>query len=287
MSAGASFGKSLSQAPWRLWGAQVAAILRTEFRKNLWMRRSLWIYLVAFAPALIIGLHALSSPLGRRCNISDDTQVLAKAFQIFYLRFGIFFGCMGLFTWLFRGEIVEKSLHYYFLAPVRRQVLILGKFLAGVAASATIFAASVLLSFVFMYGHFGPAGRAFVFDGPGLGHLAAYLGVTVLACIGYGSLFLAFSLITKNPVLPGIGVLLWETAHSVMPALLQKFSVTFYLKQLCPVTIPAEGLLALFTVIAEPVAPWVAVLGLLCLSALVLLFACRQIRRTEISYLAD
>jgi ABC-type transport system involved in multi-copper enzyme maturation permease subunit len=287
MSAIASVSKSLSQAPWRLWTSQVWAIMRTEFKKNLWMRRSLWIYLVAFAPTAIIGLHALSSPLGRRCTITQDTDVMAKAFQIFYLRFGMFFGCMGLFTWLFRGEIVEKSLHYYFLAPMRRQVLVVGKFLAGLAASATIFGVSVLLSFIFMYGHFGSAGTAFVFDGPGLGHLAAYLSVTALACVGYGSLFLALSLLIKNPILPGIAVLLWETIHSVMPAMLQKFSMTFYLKQLCPVSIPAEGPLALFTVVAEPVAPWVAVLGLLALSAAVLVFACRQIRRTEISYLAD
>ena len=287
MSVLASVRKRLNEAPWQLWVAQVLAILRIEFRKNLWMRRSLWIYLVAFAPTAIIGMHALESPLGRRCSIGEDTDILARIFQIYYLRLGVFFGCMGLFTWLFRGEVVEKSLHYYFLAPMRREVLVLGKFLAGLAVAASIFGASVLVSFTFMYGHFGPAGRAFVFDGPGLGHLAAYLGVTVLACVGYGSLFLAFSLVSKNPILPGILILLWEISHSVMPALLQKFSVTFYLKQLCPVPIPAEGLMALFTVVAEPVSPWIAVPGLLLLCAAILTFACRQIRRTEISYLAD
>ena len=54
-----------------------------------------------------------------------------------------------------------------------------------------------------MYGHFGPAGRAYVFAGPGLGQLAAYLSVTALACLGYGSIFLALSLVFKNPILPG------------------------------------------------------------------------------------
>ena len=70
---------------------------------------------------------------------------------------------------------------------------------------------------------------------------------------------MALSLIFKNPILPGIVVLLWETFHAVMPALLQKFSITFYLKQLCPVSIPSTGLMALFTVVAEPVSPWIAV----------------------------
>lgn len=287
MSALASVRMKLSQAPWQLWASQLLAILRIEWKKNLWMRRSIWIYLLALGPVVLIGLHGLQSPLGRRCNLSEDTEILAVIFQVFYLRLGIFFGCLGLFTWLFRGEVVEKSLHYYFLAPMRREVLIAGKFLAGLAVSASIFGASVLLSFALMYGHFGAPGKAFVFDGPGLGHLAAYLSVTLLACLGYGALFLAFSLISKNPILPGILVLLWETGHSVLPALLQKFSVTFYLKQLCPVSIPAQGLMALFTVVAEPVSPWIAVPGLLCLCTAILMFACWRIRRTEISYLAD
>jgi ABC-type transport system involved in multi-copper enzyme maturation permease subunit len=229
----------------------------------------------------------LQSPFGRHCNIKEDTEILAVIFQVFYLHLGIFFGCLGLFTWLFRGEIVEKTLHYYFLSPMRREVMIAGKFLAGVAASVIIFGSSVLLACTLMYAHFGAPGRAYVFDGPGFGQIAAYLGVTVLACLGYGAVFLALSLVFKNPILPGIVVLLWETFHAALPALLQKLSVTFYLKQLCPVSIPSDGLLALFTVVAEPVSPWIAVPGLLVLSTAILSLACWRIRRTEVSYLAD
>lgn len=284
MSTVAVVRKRLEDAPWQLWTSQLMAILRFELGKCLGMRRSIWIYLIGLAPAAIIALHVV---FNQASSLSDDTQVFASIFQFYYLRLGIFFGCMGLFTWLFRGEIVEKSLHYYFLAPLRRELLVIGKFLAGLAASSVIFVFSVWLCFVMIYLHFGPAGRAFIFDGPGLHHLVAYLSVTVLACLGYGSLFLALSLVFKNPILPGITVLGWETFHAVLPSLLQKFSVMFYLKQLCPVSIPPEGLMALFTVVAEPVSAWIAVPGLLCLSGAILVFACWRIRRTEISYLAD
>jgi ABC-type transport system involved in multi-copper enzyme maturation permease subunit len=279
--------KSLVEAPWQLWASQFMAILRIEIRKNLWMRRSIWIYLLAFAPTAMFGVHALTSPMGRNCSIAEDTRIFAYVFQIFYLRVGIFFGCMGLFTWLFRGEVVEKSLHYYFLSPVRRQVLVVGKFVAGLIAASLVFGSSVLLCFTFAYGHFGKAGTDFVFNGPGFGYLMSYLLVTVLACLGFGSLFLALSLVFKNPILPGLVALLWETFHAVAPSLLQKLSVSFYLKQLCPVTVPPDGLMALFTVIAEPVSPWLAVPGLMCLSLAILTYACLRIRRTEISYLAD
>ena len=275
--------KSARDVPWSLWASQLLAVVRIELKKSLWMRRSIWIYFLALAPVFIIAIHAL---LDHGAVLEEDTRVFAYIFQ-FYLHGAIFFACMGLFTWLFRGEVVEKSLHYYFLAPMRREVLIVGKFVAGLLASIVIFGGSVLLAFIFMYGHFGPAGRAFVFDGPGLGHLLAYLGVATLACVGYGSVFLALSLVFKNPILPGIVVFLWETLHAVLPSLLQKLSVMFYLKQLSPVPIPPEGLMALFTVVAEPVPAWIAVPGLLALCSAILVFACFKIKQVEISYLAD
>ena len=283
MSQMKSFFQSLRNAPWSLWASQVMAVLRIELRKSLWMRRSVWIYCLALAPVAIVGVYAMSNHVHL---LEEDTQIFAYIFQ-FYLHGTIFFACMGLFTWLFRGEVVEKSLHYYFLAPMRREVLVIGKFLAGVLASGVIFGLSVLLCFSIIFGHHGPSGRAYVFDGPGLGHLIAYLGVTLLACIGYGSLFLALSLVFKNPILPGIVVLLWETFHAVLPSLLQKLSIMFYLKQLTPVSIPPEGMMALFTVVAEPVPAWIAVPGLLCLCSAILVFACLKLKRTEISYLAD
>src|SRR5215831_14572539 len=129
MSTIPSIREFFREAPWQLWTAQVFAVVRIELKKSLWMRRSVWIYLVAFAPAFAVGLHALNSPMGRNCSLGEDTAILAGIFQLFYLRLGIFFGCLGLFTWLFRGEVVEKSLHYYFLAPLRREVLVAGKFL--------------------------------------------------------------------------------------------------------------------------------------------------------------
>ena len=277
----------LREAPWHFWTTQLIAIIQLELKKTFLRKRSVWIYLVAFAPVLLIGAYAIDDPMGRHSSLAQDTNLLAETFQIFYLRVGIFFGCMGLFTWLFRGEIVEKSLHYYFLSPMRRELLVLGKYLAGMITAVFFFGFSVFLSFTFIYAHLGRQGHAYVFDGPGLSQLIAYLSVTLLACIGYGSLFMALSLLIRNPILPGVAVLLWETFHPVFPAMLQKLSIMFYLRQLCPVPLPPEGMLALFTVIAEPVSAWLAVPGLLCLSAAILVFACRRIRKMEISYLAD
>jgi ABC-type transport system involved in multi-copper enzyme maturation permease subunit len=282
----AQLRKNFAEQPWELWTRQIAAILRMDLRKNFLSRRGIWIYLLAFAPVFLIALHAM---IDRRESVAlhTDTEVLAGIFQFFYLRFGIFFGCLGIFTWLFRGEVIEKSLHYYFLAPVKREVLLIGKFFGGLVTSVSIFGLGVFASFAIMYGHFGQAGQYYVFNGPGMGQLISYLGITVLACIGYGSVFLALSLLMKNPVIPAVLVLGWETFNPVLPSLVQRFSVTYYLKQLCPVSISARGLMALFTVVSEPVSTVAAILGPIVLAALVLLLACKFVHRLEISYVAE
>src|SRR5215472_16297364 len=39
--------------------AQIAAVMRLELRKTFLSRRGLWVYLLAFAPALIYLIHAI------------------------------------------------------------------------------------------------------------------------------------------------------------------------------------------------------------------------------------
>lgn len=267
---------------WPLRLRQVWEVMRMELGRSRSAWRNLWLPFLAFAPPLIIAAHAVK---GEGCELRDETLILAAIIQFFYVP-AIFFGCLGIFMRLVGGEVAERTLHYLFLAPVRREVLVLGKFLAGTLTTIVVFGAGVALSFTLMYAHFAH-GRAFLLDGPGPAHLRAYLLVTALACLGYGSVFLALSLIVRNPIVPAIVLLLWEGVNGVLPVWLKRFSVTFYLKPLVPVELPAEGFLALFTVVAEPTPPWIAVAGLVVFAGLVLVFACWRIRRLEVSYTAD
>jgi ABC-type transport system involved in multi-copper enzyme maturation permease subunit len=276
------------EQPWRLFGSQIAILVRNEVRRNLFTRRRLWIYLLALIPVLIIFTHLI---VGRHNvdvdQMETDTQVLAGIIQLYYFRLGIFFACMAIFTWLFRGEMVERTLHYQFLVPVRREVLVVGKFLAGAVAAIVLFEAAVLACFYLTYARFGSAGKSYVFDGPGLGQLWSYLLVTALACLGYGAVFLALSLLFKNPIVPGVVIMGWEAIAPIFPAWAQRLSVTFYLKHLCPVNLPLSGPLAIFTIVAEPVSPVTAVLGLLCLTIAILALSCFLIHRLEIAYTGE
>lgn len=225
-------------------------------------------------------------------SVPQDSEVFAGVFQFFYLRLAIFFGCLGIFMNLFRGEILDKSLHFYFLAPIRRDVLMVGKFLAGLLATCTIFVTSELLQLVVFNWQFSPAARElYLYHNHGLAQAAAYLGVTALACLGYGAFFLAAGMLFRNPILPAAAILVWEAANPFLPALLKKFSVIYYLKSLCPVEIPTPPgtppLMALLVSNPDPVSTPVAILGIVAVALLVLYVASFQVRRMEINYTSE
>ena len=278
---------TFKEQPWRLFASQISVLVRNEVRRNLFTRRRIWVYLLALIPVIIILLHYFLDKNASPSQLEEDTFVLAGIVQLYYLRLGIFFACMGIFTWLFRGEMVERTLHYQFLVPVRKEVLVVGKFLAGAIISIALFEAALLACFYLTYSRLGSTGRSYVFDGPGLSQLGSYLLVTALACVGYGAMFLALSLLFKNPIIPGAMLMGWEAFAPIFPAWAQRLSVTFYLKHLCPVKLPVDGPMAIFTIVAEPVSPFIAIFGLLCLTVAILVMSCFLIHRLEVTYTAE
>jgi len=278
------------EQPWTSWRSQVGILIQRELRRGLFTRRRAWIYLLAFTPPLMMAIHLA---VQRRAPayggaLQDETEVLGGIIQFYYVRLGLFFACMGIFSWLFRGEMVERTLHYTFLLPVRREVLVVGKFLAGAITAMILFETAILGCFFFDYSRFGAVGTAYMFHGAGLRQLGAYLLVIALGALGYGAVFLGLSLVFKNPIVPGALFFGWEAITPILPRWLQMLSITFYLKQLYPVHVATNsGILSLFSVVPEPLSSYTAVFGLLCFTAAVIVFSCYRIRSVEITYTTD
>jgi ABC-type transport system involved in multi-copper enzyme maturation permease subunit len=279
-------GRLMTQQPWGLWWIQARRLIRIELRRNLFSWKASWIYFLAFIPAVIIFIHALVDK-HPASNLGEDTNVLAGIIQLYYIRLGVFFGCLGIFSRLIRGEMIERSIHFYLLSPVRREVLLLSKFVAGSISALLLFGTVITIDFSLIYFPFGAAGRDYIFNGPGLGQFGAYLGIIILACLGYGAVFLLLSMMFKNPTPAAMLVLGWEAINPVLPSLLQKLSVASYLRHLMPVSVGAQGIFALLTVQTEPVSAWAATFGLLLLIAAVLCYSCSRIRTLEIRYTTE
>jgi ABC-type transport system involved in multi-copper enzyme maturation permease subunit len=270
----------------RLWARQVAAMLGLELRKTFLRLRALPVVAVALLPVVLLGLRALAVEISGRAPMPAPQMatVYAGIFQLFFLRLVVFFGCFGIFTYLVRGEVAERSLHFYLLAPLRREVYLAGKYVAGFVAASALFLASLAgqLGFAFLTVS-TEGGGAYVSRGPGLGQALAYAGVTVLAVAGYGAVFTALALVARNPMLPAAAILGWEWINFLLPPALKRISVIHHLQSLCPVPVPAR----LFALPGEPTPAPLAIGGLLALVAVLLVLAARRARRLEVSYGGD
>ena len=151
---------------------QALTIARHEVRRSLFSRRSLAVYLLVGMPLALMLLRALFLPGSERADASNATTEFAEVFHFFLLRFVVFFANAMIFVRLFRGEILEKSLHYTLLAPLPRKVLVFGKYLGGVLSASLILVFTTALTYVLVYLPHGSAGIRLMLSGTGIAHLA-------------------------------------------------------------------------------------------------------------------
>jgi ABC-type transport system involved in multi-copper enzyme maturation permease subunit len=224
-------------------------------------------------------------------DFEEDRAIFAGIFQYFYLRLAVFFGCLGIFMYLFRGEMSSRTLHFWFLAPVRRGVLVAGKYAAGLIASVVIFGGGALLTFAALVWPHDPVVVQAFWNAGGIGHVFWYTAAAVLGCVGYGSIFLAVGVYLRNPIIPAAVLLVWEGINGILPHALQRLSVLYYLQSLCPVPAPIDSdapvLIRLLAAPAAPASRAGAILGLLLLTAIVLWIGSAAVRRMQISYGAE
>lgn len=280
--------KSARELPWKLWAQQTLAILRLELQKNFLSRRALLIYLLAALPVFLLFMLAILPPgdgVGKDMqNFGELSIIFSAIYNALILRTVVFFGCAWIFMNLFRGEVVDRSLHYYFLSPVRREVLVVGKYLSGLVTTIVLFGLTTLVSlFMLYFPRFSSESSRYFFEGAGGKQALVYLGITTLACIGYGAIFLIVGLFFRNPIIPAILIYGWEWINFLLPPLLKKIGVIHYLYSLMPVPM-SEGP---FAVMAEPTPAWISVPSLIIFTVIVLVLAGLHIRRMEISYIGD
>lgn len=278
-----------SSTSWGLWLRQIRAIVRLEVEKNFFSRRSILIYLIAILPLLPLSVLAVFQPPG---NEWQDFNNIGKVYALLYhgliIRTVVFFGCAWIFMNLFRGEIVDRSLHYYFLTAVRREVLVVGKYLSGLVTSIILFTATTVVAMLLLYfPHFYSQSLRFFTEGRGLGQLLTYAGITMLGCIGYGAFFLVVGLFVRNPIIPALLLYGWEWLNFLLPPFLKKISVIHYLNSMMPIplsTVISEGPLA---VVAEPTPAWISIPSMLLVTLIVLALAAYRTRHMEIRYGSD
>jgi ABC-type transport system involved in multi-copper enzyme maturation permease subunit len=260
---------------------QTQTIAKVELSRYILGRRWLGVYLMAFAPVFLLILVAFR-PGAPRVSISDVTQAYAFLFQTFTLRFAIFLSCALVFSQLFRGEVLEKTLHFYLLSPVRREVIVLGKYVAGVSSMGLLFGTMTVLTNLLAYVP-SASMEDFFLEGPGISYLARYVLVTVLACVAWGSIFMLAGLLFKNPIITAFVVGAWEAFYFILPESLQKLTVMHYLQSLLPIVIDRGP----FSVVIDPTGPVLSVVIVLGIAVGFVWLSGKALRKTQITYSSD
>ncbi|MCJ7644708.1 MAG: ABC transporter permease [Candidatus Aminicenantes bacterium] len=197
---------------------------------------------------------------------SDVMPVFQEILMVYFLQFLIIILTLFYGTSVCSEEIEGKTLPYLTTRPLTKGGIIIGKFAAYTALSASMVLVSLAASYLIM--SFEKLGEAATY-----GALLRYAGVLLLGLMAYMALFTFLGTFLRKSILVGLAFGFgWETAIQYFPGSTQRFSVVHYLKSLLPYYSAGKFSILMFRL--EPTSPAGAVLVLLLITAGFLGLAC-------------
>ncbi|MBN1868413.1 ABC transporter permease [Candidatus Sumerlaeota bacterium] len=228
-------------------GSTIATILRAAWSVFMLSLRRLVRSKVLFSalpiPVLSVGIVLLALLDKSEMRTLDARLAFLNGplIRMVYLYFFVFFGAWGFGFATVRQEMDDQTLHYLFLQPIPRWVLIVGKAAASlcivwVACAVALWASYLTLALPI------EGGRGTVANLVSKGQLAILLkemGVIALGLMAYGSLGMLTGSLFKTGA-PALLLLGWEWGLPYLPSTLKHWTVMHYLQSLLPVA-PPEG----------------------------------------------
>jgi ABC-type transport system involved in multi-copper enzyme maturation permease subunit len=219
-------------------------IFELSFGQMLWSRRSVFLALLTGGPvtlAVLIRVAAMLEPSALpRVNGTrlGGAVLFGLMIWLLYIRFivpvlGAFYG-----TSLIADEVDDKTITYLFVRPIPRGAVLIGKYLAYLAATILLVLPSVVIVYFLVVSlGSGPAGLGAAFPA-----FAADLGVIALGLAAYGALFAFVGARIKRPLVVGlIFIFGWEPGVLLIPGYLRRATVAFYLQGLVPHAMPQDS----------------------------------------------
>lgn len=247
----------------------------------LWSRRTIFMALVVGVPVVIAVVFRLIMALGApglRMNgaVVDGPTMFGLMIWVFFLRFsvpvlGVFYG-----TALIADEVEDKTITYLFTRPIPRGAVLVGKYLAYLAATIFVVLPSVVLVWLAIVPIRGSLGTNF----PDLVKDLALLAVGLAI---YGAAFAFVGAALKRPLLVGlIFVFGWEPSMMLLPGYLKRFTVAYYLQGLVPHAMPGDTAVSLVqSIFREVPTLGQSVLWMAAMEVGFLWLAARMVRRRE------
>lgn len=202
-------------------------IFGITFRQTIQSKKTIFMLAATFIPVLIAACYRI---FGRGASVDPD-KVLSLLMLLLFLQFLSVLIALFYATALVADEIDNETITYLFTRPVRKYVIIIGKFAAYVLGAFLLVIPPMFFTFLII-----AAGNG-IFSEPilSLSHFGKQLGVTMLALTAYGAIFTFFGAWWKRPVV--LGLLFgfgWEKVVLMAPGTVRRYSVVHYLMSIFP-----------------------------------------------------
>lgn len=219
----------------------------------LWSRRTIFLALVVGAPVVLGVIVRILTSSGIEGGVRLGGSAIVSGPSIFglfiwllYLRFivpvlGVFYG-----TSLVADEVEDKTITYLFTRPIPRGAVVLGKYLAYLAANTLVVLPSVMILYFLVV----PTGGGSLATGfPALVKDLALLGIGLAV---YGSLFAWVGSQFRYPLVTGLVFAFgWEQGIMLIPGYLKRFTIAYYIQGLVPHAMPQDSAMSILQVVVR------------------------------------
>ena len=219
----------------------------------LWSRRTIFLALVVSAPVVLgVIIRILTSAgIGGTVRLGggpivSGPSVFGLFIWLLFLRFiipvlGVFYGIS-----LVADEVEDKTITYLFTRPISRGAIVIGKYLAYLAATVlVVLPAVIVLYFLLVPTGGGSLAAAF----PALLKDLALLGIGLAV---YGALFAWVGAQFKYPLITGLVFAFgWEQGIMLVPGYLKRLTISYYIQGLVPHAMPQDSALSILQVVSR------------------------------------
>jgi len=219
----------------------------------LWSRRTIFLALVVSAPVILgVIIRVLTSAgIGGSVRLGggpivSGPSVFGLFIWLLFLRFiipvlGVFYGIS-----LVADEVEDKTITYLFTRPISRGAIVIGKYLAYLAATVLVVLPAVIVLFFLLV----PTGGGSLAAGfPVLLKDLVLLGVGLAV---YGALFAWVGAQFKYPLITGLVFAFgWEQGIMLVPGYLKRLTISYYIQGLVPHAMPQDSALSILQVVSR------------------------------------
>jgi len=201
---------------------QFKTIFSMAFRQMFWSKKTFFMSVISLLPVVLAIILRFIR------HSYDATSIFSIFALLIFVLFLSILVSLLYGTSIVADEVDNKTITYLLTRSVSKSSIILGKFTAYLLGAFLLLFLSLLI--ILLLTATNP--KMFVSN---LGLFGKYLGIIALALVAYGSIFTFFGAGFKHPVI--IGLLFafgWEKIAVVVPGLIKKISVVYYLLSAFP-----------------------------------------------------